>query len=326
MGEVTNAMSFVILGTGSRLADKRVTNDDLSEIMETSDEWISTRTGIRARHVSTYETVEFLASEAAKAALDGAKVKPEEIECVICATMRGDTFTPSVACAVAEKLNIHAPAYDINAACSGMMYAFDIADAYIRSGKYKKILVVTVEQMSKLIDWQDRASCVLFGDGAGAAVLGEGDGLKAIHISCAPSTTMIHGENFVGTSIYNTLPEQKPVLHMQGQEVYKFAVSTMMAEIDCVLEKAGLDKTEIDYFLPHQANIRIIEGAAKRLGLGHDKVLTNIAECGNMSATSISVLLDEFNRKGTFKNGDKLLLVAFGAGMTSGACVIRWKA
>ena len=115
-------------------------------------------------------------------------------------------------------------------------------------------------------------------------------------------------------------------MHMQGQEVYKFAVSTMMAEIDCVLEKAGLDKTEIDYFLPHQANIRIIEGAAKRLGLGHDKVLTNIAECGNMSATSISVLLDEFNRKGTFKNGDKLLLVAFGAGMTSGACVIRWKA
>lgn len=319
-------MSFKILGTGSRLAEKVVTNDDLSKIMETSDEWISTRTGIRSRHVSTYETASFLATEAAKAALSSSGLKAEDIECVICATMRGDTFTPAAACAVAEALGVNAPAYDVNAACSGMMYAFDIADSYIKSGKYETILVVTVEQMSKLVDWEDRASCVLFGDGAGAVVLQKGDGLKSIHISCAPSTTMIHGESYVGTSIYNQTEEMKPVLHMQGQEVYKFAVSTMMSEIDAVLKQAKLSVADIDYFLPHQANMRIIDGAAKRLGLKSERVLTNIDTCGNMSATSIPVLLDEYARKNAFKRGDKLLLVAFGAGMTSGACVIEWQA
>ncbi len=318
-------MSFKIIGTGSKLAEKVVTNDDLAKIMETSDEWISTRTGIRSRHVSTFETAQYLAEEAAKSALADSGLKAEDIQCVICATMRGDTYTPAAACGVAEALKIHAPAYDVNAACSGMMYAFDIADSYIQSGKYENILVVTVEQMSKLIDWSDRASCVLFGDGAGAVVLQKGDGLKGINISCAPSTTMIRGENYRGTSIYDTTPEVKPVLHMQGQEVYKFAVSTMMAEIDTVLQKAGLTTADIDYFLPHQANMRIIDGAAKRLALKPERVLTNIASCGNMSATSISVLLDEYARKNTFKRGDKLLLVAFGAGMTSGACVIEWQ-
>lgn len=318
-------MSFKILGTGSRLADKVVTNDDLSKIMETSDEWISTRTGIKQRHVSTDETAASLAADAARQAVEESGLSLSDIECVICATMRGDTYTPSTACAVAENLNIHAPAYDVNAACTGMLYAFDIADSYIKSGKYKNILIITVEQMSKLIDWTDRASCVLFGDGAGAVVLTKGDGLKAVHISCQPSTTLIHGENFAGTSVFSTLPVQPPILHMQGQEVYKFAVSTMMAEVDCVLAEAGLTKADIDYFLPHQANIRIIDAASKRLGLGADKVLTNIENCGNMSATSISVLLDEFNKKGTFKKGDKLLLVAFGAGMTSGACIIEWQ-
>lgn len=317
-------MSFRILGTGSRLADKVVTNDDLAKIMDTSDEWISTRTGIRQRHVSTSETASDLAAAAAAAALADSGCAAEEIDCVLCATLRGDTYTPAVACAVAEKLGIHAPAYDVNAACTGMLYCFDIADAYIAAGKYSTVLVVTVEQMSKLIDWTDRASCVLFGDGAGAVVLGKGDGLKAIHVSCEPSTAMIHGEHFGGTSVFSTLEAPKPVLHMQGQEVYKFAVSAMMAEVDKVLAAAGLEKSDIDYFLPHQANIRIIDAAAKRLNLSADRVLTNIENCGNMSATSISVLLDEFNRKNTFHKGDKLLLVAFGAGMTSGACVIEW--
>lgn len=318
-------MSFKIVATGSKLAEKAVTNDDLAKIMETSDEWISTRTGIRSRHVSTSETAADLVIAAAKNAFETSPVKPSDIDCVICATMRGDTYTPSVACWVAEALGINAPSFDVNAACTGMIYAFDIADSYIKSGKYKNILVVTVEQMSKLLDWEDRASCVLFGDGAGAVVLSKGDGLKAINISCVPSTTMIHGENFSGTSIYSTLPEVKPVLHMQGQEVYKFAVSTMMSEVDKALVSAGLEQKDIDYFLPHQANIRIIEGAAKRLGLPKERVLTNIDSCGNMSATSIPVLLDEYNRKGTFKKGDKLLIVAFGAGMTSGACVVEWQ-
>ena len=318
-------MSFKIVATGSCLPEKVVTNDDLAALMDTSDEWISTRTGIRSRHVSTHETVSDLVIAAAKAAFEDSPVAPSDIDCVICATMRGDTYTPSVACAVAEALGIHAPSFDVNAACSGMIYAFDIADSYMRSGKYSNILVVTVEQMSKLIDWTDRASCVLFGDGAGAVVLSKGDGLKAINISCAPSTTMIHGESFSGTSIFSKLPQAMPVLHMQGQEVYKFAVSTMMKEIDTVLAASNLTRADIDYFLPHQANIRIIEGAAKRLGLSKDRVLTNIDTCGNMSATSIPVLLDEYNKKHTFKRGDKLLLVAFGAGMTSGACVIEWQ-
>lgn len=318
-------MSFSILGTGSRLPEKVVTNDDLSKMMDTSDEWISTRTGIRTRHVSTTETASELVIASARAALESSPLKASDIDCVICATMHGDTYTPAVACAVAEALDIHAPAYDVNAACTGMLYAFDIADSYIRSGKYNNILVVGVEQMSKLIDWEDRATCVLFGDGSGAVVLGKGNGLKGINISCVPSTTMIHGENYGGASPFAEKENPKPVLHMQGQEVYKFAVSTMMKEVDCVLEKAGLKKEDIDYFLPHQANIRIIEGAAKRLGLGKDRVLVNIDECGNMSASSIPVLLDEYNRKGTFKKGDKLLMVAFGAGMTSGACIIEWQ-
>lgn len=318
-------MSFKILGTGSKLAEKVVTNDDLAKIMETSDEWISTRTGIKRRHVSTFETATFLAVEAAKSAISQSGENPKNVDCVICATMNGDTYTPSTACSVAEALGITAPAYDVNAACTGMLYALDIADCYIRAGRYDKILIVTVEQMSKLLDWSDRASCVLFGDGAGAMLVGKGDGLKAIHVSCFPSSTMIRGENYSGESVFSTKPKLKPVLQMQGQEVYKFAVSTMMAEIDAVLAAAGMDQTDIDYFLPHQANIRIIDGAAKRLGLAPERVLTNIADCGNMSATSIPVLLDEYNRKNTFKKGDKLLLVAFGAGMTSGACIIEWQ-
>lgn len=317
-------MSFNIVGTGSCLASQVVTNSDLSKIMDTNDEWIRTRTGIESRHIITTESLSSLAINAANNALQASKIDAASIDLVICACLVGDNVTPSMACIVAEALHISAPAFDINAACTGLIYAFSIAESFMLTNKASNILVVTCEAMSRLVDWHDRSSAVLFGDGAGAVVLTRGDGLKCVNITCVPNSKLIYCPISMGNNPYFTGEKPTASLVMDGAEVYKFAVNTMVSEIEKALKSANLTIEDIDYVLPHQANMRIIDAAKKRFGVPKEKVLTNIATCGNMSATSIAVLLDEFARSGKFNAGDKLLLVAFGAGMTAGAAIIQW--
>ena len=318
-------MSFYIAGTGSALPEKVVSNDDLAQFLDTSDEWIYTRTGIRRRHVLTHERLDDLAIASAKQALADAGVSGAEVDLILCATMRGDTYTPSLACTVGEAVGSRAPAFDLNAACVGVLYAMEIADSFISSGKAETVLIVSAEAMSKLVDWADRSTCVLFGDGTGAMVVKKGKGRLAGVLCSDPDSHVIRMPNFEGmNSPYNQTAQEKLAMYMDGGEVYKFAVNAMGRRIEEACARAGLAPADIDWYLPHQANVRIIDASLKKYHIPKEKVLLNIAECGNMSATSVMVLLDEYAKKGIFKNGDKLLLVAFGGGLTSGAVIVEW--
>ena len=318
-------MSFYIAGTGSALPEKVVSNDDLAQFLDTSDEWIYTRTGIRRRHVLTHERLDDLAIASAKQALADAGVSGAEVDLILCATMRGDTYTPSLACTVGEAVGSRAPAFDLNAACVGVLYAMEIADSFISSGKAKTVLIVSAEAMSKLVDWTDRSTCVLFGDGTGAMVVKKGQGRLAGVLCSDPDSRVIRMPNFEGmNSPYNQTAQEKLAMYMDGGEVYKFAVNAMGRRIEEACARAGLAPADIDWYLPHQANVRIIDASLKKYHIPKEKVLLNIAECGNMSATSVMVLLDEYAKKGTFRRGDKLLLVAFGGGLTSGAVIVEW--
>lgn len=318
-------MSYTIAGTGYALPKTVVTNTQLSEIVDTSNEWIITRTGIEERRVLADESLTELALKAAKNAMANAKVTSAEIDLIICATIRGDTITPSLACTIAELIGCSAPAFDVNAACVGLIYAMEIADSFMASGKAKNVLILTAEAMSKLIDWTDRSTCVLFGDGAGAMVLQPGKSRLASSIQSAANNGSILMPNTEGeNSPFNKHKQEKMVVHMDGGEVYKFAVSAFAKRLEEVCEMAGITPTDIDWILPHQANLRIIDAALKKMGVNKDKALTNIHKYGNMSATSIMVLLAEEVEKGRFKRGDKLLLVSFGAGLTSGALLIEY--
>ncbi len=318
-------MSFYIAGTGSALPGKVVSNEDLTAFLDTSDEWIYTRTGIRRRRVLTDETLNGLAVLSAQRALEDAGVQGKDVDLILCATMRGDTVTPSLACAVAEAIGSRAPALDVNAACVGVLYCMEIADSFIAAGKAETVLIVSAEAMSKLLDWTDRSTCVLFGDGSGALVLKKGAGRLAGVLSTDPDTHVIRMPNYEGlNSPYNQSAREPLSMHMDGGEVYKFAVNAMGRNIEEVCRLAGIAPAEVDWYLPHQANIRIIDASLRKFRIRKEKVLTNIAEYGNMSATSVSVLLDEYARRGTFKKGDRLLFVAFGAGLTSGAVLVEW--
>lgn len=318
-------MSFYIAGTGSALPEKVVSNDDLAQFLDTSDEWIYTRTGIRRRHVLTHERLDDLAIASAKQALADAGVSGAEVDLILCATMRGDTYTPSLACTVGEAVGSRAPAFDLNAACVGVLYAMEIADSFISSGKAETVLIVSAEAMSKLVDWADRSTCVLFGDGTGAMVVKKGKGRLAGVLCSDPDSHVIRMPNFEGmNSPYNQIAQEKLAMYMDGGEVYKFAVNAMGRRIEEACARAGIAPADIDWYLPHQANVRIIDASLKKYHIPKEKVLLNIAECGNMSATSVMVLLDEYAKKGTFRRGDKLLLVAFGGGLTSGAVIVEW--
>lgn len=320
-------MTIRIMGTGSYLPENIVTNDDLAKIMDTSDEWIASRTGIRARHLVKEETTAQMSAEAAKKALDEAGIKAEDLDLIIVGTLSGDYVTPSTACEVQAILGAEkAVAFDINAACSGFMFAMNTAYAYIHSGIYQNALVIGAETLSKLMDWNDRSTCVLFGDGAGAAVVRAdktglvhftqgADGSKGMVLSCRGR---MNNNPLVKNSV-------KPdYVSMDGQEVYKFAVSTVPASIQKVLEEADLEVTDIKYFLLHQANIRIIQSVAKRLKADINKFPTTLEHCGNISAGSVPILLDEVNKKGMLQRGDKLVMAGFGAGLTWSAAVIEW--
>lgn len=320
-------MATRIIGTGSALPKTIVTNDDLSRVVETSDEWISARTGIRSRRIAMEETTTSLAVEAAKKALAGSGKKPEEIQLLIVATCSPDYFFPSTACCVQKELGISgAVAFDLTAACSGFLFALNTAHAYLESGMYGNALVVGAETISKLIDWKDRGTCVLFGDGAGAAVVERGetgiisvvqhsDGEKAEVLTCP------------NRSVCNVLVPRdmsQEYLSMEGQAVFKFAVKKVPECIQEVLEQSGTDISSIKYFILHQANSRIIQSVAKRLKVSEDKFPMNLQVTGNTSAASIPILLDEMNQKGMLKRGDKLIFSGFGAGLTWGADLLAW--
>ncbi|HIX30328.1 MAG TPA: ketoacyl-ACP synthase III [Candidatus Blautia stercoravium] len=323
-----------ITGTGSCVPDLCITNERLSEVVDTSDAWIYSRTGIHRRRIAADETVADLAAEAAKSAMEKAKILPEEIDLLLVATCSGEMLFPGTACQVQARIGaVRAAAFDMNAACSGFLFALGTAWAYLKSGLYEKILVIGAEKLSRLLDWGDRSTCVLFGDGAGAVVLeadGKGimgmvqhaDGNKGQVLTCP------EGHETAGSSNpFLRKTERIPnisSLEMEGQEVFKFAVKQVPRCIEEVLAQTGTAKEEIRYYILHQANSRILSGAAKRLQEPEGKFPMNMEEYGNTSAASIPLLLDELNREGKLQRGDKLVLSGFGAGLTWGALLLEW--
>lgn len=321
-------MGTRIIGTGSCLPKTVVTNDDLSKIMDTSDEWISTRTGIRERHLVREETTAGMSAEAAMRAMENAGVAAQELDLIIVGTVSADHVTPACACEVQAAIGAdRAVAFDINAACSGFMFALNIAHAYLQMGVYKTALIIGAETLSKIVDWSDRSTCVLFGDGAGAAIVRAddksgilafdqgSDGVKGGVLACANRS---NNNPLVETS------KELEYVHMDGQEVYKFAVTAVPASLHRTIEAAGLTVEDIDYFALHQANIRILQAVAKRLKVSEDKFPISLDHCGNISAASVPILLDEMNRNGLLKPGMKIALSGFGGGLTWASAVLEW--
>jgi 3-oxoacyl-[acyl-carrier-protein] synthase III len=320
----------IIAGTGSYVPEYRMTNDDIATLVETSDEWIASRTGIRERRISTGENTSDLAYEAANRALQRAKLDVSEIDLIICATITPDSFMPSVACMVQERLGaVRAAAFDLTAACSGLIYGMACATSFIETGMYQNILVIGAETLSKTLDWTDRSTCVLFGDGAGAVVLKASDtgkGIAAIHLLsdgskqdylCLPALPLRN-------PMIKDAQTLSQVITMKGQEVFKFAVRSITEHIRTVLKKAEVAEDEIKYIVTHQANCRIIEQAAKLARIPIERFYMNLNLYGNTSAASIGLALDEMVQKGMLETGDKLILVGFGGGMTSGAILVEW--
>jgi len=317
-------MTFNVLGTGSFLPSRVVTNDDLSAMVDTNDEWIAQRVGVRERHVCTVETATDLAYGAAVAALENGGVAASELDFILCATITPDYASPSVACMVQKRLGGSCPAMDISAACSGFVYALDAAAGYFARGKAKKMLVIGAEQMSRVTDWGDRSTCVIFGDGAGAMVLGEGDGLLAITLSTVGGTDVIRVPVYPGASPFDQKGHEKPFIHMNGQETFKFAVNSFCRDMKTVMAEAGLRHEDVSFIIPHQANQRIIDAAVSRLELPPENFISNIARVGNTSAASVAIAADELWRSGRLKRGDNVILAAFGGGLSSAACALKW--
>ncbi|MDO4696672.1 MAG: beta-ketoacyl-ACP synthase III [Neisseria sp.] len=314
-----------ILGTGSFLPAKRVSNDDLAHIVDTSDEWITTRTGIKYRHFAEdNEQTSDLAAEAARRALAAANVSPDEIDLIVLATSTPDMIFPSTATIVQNKLGIAGcPAFDVQAVCAGFMYALNTANAYIRSGMAEKALVIGAETFSRILDWEDRSTCVLFGDGAGAVVLGASENVGIIHSKLQADGAYLDLLNVPGT-VVNGKVCGTPFIRMDGPGVFKFAVKTLAKAAEDVLAESGTAAEQIDWLVPHQANRRIIESTAKHLGLDMEKVILTVQDHGNTSAASIPLALDAGIRDGRIKRGQTLLLEGIGGGFAWGAVLLKY--
>ncbi len=318
-------MSFKIIGTGSYVPPKVVTNDDLTVFLDTSDEWISTRSGIKQRHVVTDETTSELATKAAQNALENAGISADELDMILCATVSSEYISPSIACLLQRNLGAQCPCLDLNAACTAWIYLMDTAAAFFCKGGIHKMLVVGAESMSRILNWHERSTCVLFGDGAGAAVLEAGDNYLGSSFVTAGGDDVIAIPTKKGISPWYERDEQLPLVHMNGQETYKFAVSNFPKRVAEVVARAGLEEKDLDWVIPHQANKRIIDGAARRMkDIPADHFCVNIQKYGNTSAASIPLAMDEWNRAGKFQRGDLIAMVAFGGGLSSAACLLRW--
>ena len=329
MSQTESRIYARIAGTGSYLPEKVLTNDDLAKMVDTSDEWIAARTGIRERHVAAEgETTSDLGYRAALRALEAAGVAADEIDLIVVGTTTPDLIFPSTACLIQHKLGIAGcPAFDVNAACSGFIYALTIADKFIRSGAAKTALVIGAETLTRMLDWSDRGTCVLFGDGAGAAVLkaDTDTGILSTHMHADGSKKELLW-NPVGVSA-GFKPEEHNAgvrVMMTGNEVFKHAVKALDAVVDEALESNGLDRGAIDWLVPHQANLRIIEATAKRLAMPMDRVVVTVDRHGNTSSGSVPLALDEAVRSGRVQRGQLLLLEAFGGGFTWGSALLRY--
>ena len=310
-------MGVGVLGTGHYAPDNIVTNKDLEKIVDTTDEWIRSRTGIEERRIAKDdEDSSDMAFMAAERALENANVKAEELDLIIVATVTPDTPFPSVSCMIQERLGAtKAAAMDVGAACAGFMYGMITAQQFIKTNAYQKILIVGVDKLSKITDWTDRNTCVLLGDGAGAVVLGkvsEGKGILSFELGA---------DGTGGKELYQNEANH---LVMNGREVFKFAVRQMPQSCVNVIEKAGLNKEDVDYLVPHQANIRIMEAARQRLGIAEDRMAKTVQNYGNNSSASIPIALSESVNKGKIKDNDIIVLVGFGGGLTWGAVALKW--
>lgn len=313
-------MTAKIKGTGSYVPANVVDNNALSEMMDTNDEWIRDRTGIERRHIVRGDDTVSMATEAGRRALDNANVKPEEIDLIIVSTVSSNVVLPSTACEVQKNIGaVNATCYDMNAACTGFLFAYNTVQAYFHSGVFQKALIIGAETLSNIVDWTDRGTAILFGDGAGAAVL------ESVPGEVPPM--VMHSDGSVGEALTCTSPfasKEKTYVEMNGQEVFRFAVRRVPECIEELLEKGGLDRDSIDYFILHQANKRIVEGIAKRLKMDLSRFPMNLSEYGNTSSATIPILLDELNRQGVLKKGMKLIMAGFGAGLSWGASYLEW--
>lgn len=316
-----------ICGTGAYAPENFYDNNDIAKLVETSDEWIRERTGIVRRHIADGDTTAGMAVKAAMRALENGKVRAEDLDLILVATITPTRVIPCTACEVQRELGaVHATCFDLSAACSGFVFAYNTAQAYIAAGIYKTVLIIGSETLSGIVNWQDRGSCILFGDGAGAAVL------KAEEGNMLPMVT--HSDGAMGEVLtcesrqqkgWEVLEEDRQTyMHMDGQDVFKFAVKKVPEVIRELLDQAGYEPEDIDWFVLHQANQRIIESVAKRMKVDVARFPMNIAEYGNTSSSSVGILLDEMNRSGKLRKGQKIVLAGFGAGLSWGASLAEW--
>ena len=333
MNDFTSVIPVTIAGTGSYVPERVLTNAELETMVDTTDEWITSRTGIKERRIAADdEFTSHMATQAALKALEQAHMKAEDIELIIVATITPDTLTPATACYVQAQLGANsAVAFDISAACSGFLYAMKLAKRLISDGAYKNAIIIGAEKLSSFVDWTDRDTCVLFGDGAGAAVLrrseeGEGRILATETGTNGDHTGILNiagGGSACPTTIDNA-DQKLATMAMQGREVFKLAVNAMKKAAESVIERANLTAEDITLVIPHQANLRIIDAIANRLTIPNEKVFVNLDKYGNTSAAAVAIALDEAHREGRFKRGDNIVLVVFGAGLTWAATAIEW--
>lgn len=329
-------MTGVICGTGACVPDRILDNNEIAQFVDTSDQWIQERTGVIRRRIAQTETTASMAAEAGRQALEEAGIRPEEIDMILAATATPDHIFPCAACEIQERLQaVNAVCFDLNAACSGFLFAYQTAQAYITSGMYRTILVVGSESLSRIVNWEDRGTCILFGDGSGAAVLRAKEGknwIPAAHsdgkggpaLLCPGPNVSGNGGNLPGSDSAEGSGLERTGITMDGKAVFQFAVRKVPEVIREVLDANGLSADDIDWFILHQANRRIVESVAKRLKTDIERFPMNLQEYGNTSSASIPILLNEMNRKGLLKKGQKLVMAGFGAGLSWGAAVLEW--
>ncbi|MBP5516122.1 MAG: ketoacyl-ACP synthase III [Bacteroidales bacterium] len=313
-----------IIGTGSALPEKEVTNDMLAGFLETSDSWITTRTGIQTRRLLSKETLSELAITAAQNAIKSSGLNPEDIDYLICSNVANSYVSPSLSSIILAPLGCCCPCIDLNGACAGFIYSLDMADAFFKTGRAKNILIVAAEEPSRFCNWHERETSVLFGDGAGAVVLTEGEGFKDFRVTADTHTDVLYYKRSLEVTPYDRVEEKTMPLVMQGREVFKLAVRACIKDVDVMLERNNMTGEDIDMYLLHQANMRIIESIREHLGQPKEKFPTNLQKYGNTSSASIPILMDELSRAGELKDGMTLLLSAFGGGFVTGITIMKW--